>query len=121
MELTVAIQGMESAKASLRSKQGIEVPVFMSEHMDRLAVYTNAVEDHLADLEQTLELEESKAYREAIKSNSASASEKIAKDAVAEYKAQIKMLSRKVSSAWKLIDEKRSRFNHLTKEAQGQI
>lgn len=121
MELEVAIRGMESAKEALRSKRGVEEPAYMSEHMDRLAVYTNAVEDHLADLEKKMEIAEYNAYSEAIKTNSASASEKIARNAIAHQKGDVKRLTRLVNSAWKLVDEKRSRFNHLQQEARGQI
>lgn len=122
MELETALKGMSTAKDALRSQKGVGSLPYMSEHMDRLAAYTSAVEDHLADFEYELEIAERSAYNSAIHANnSPSASEKVAKYAVAEIKANIKRLTRLVGSAWRLVDEKKSRFNHLEKEAKGQV
>lgn len=122
MDLSTALKGMETAKEALRSQRGISSLPYMSEQMDRLAAYTSAVEDHLADLEHDQEIGERNAYNDARKANnSPSASEKVAKYAIADVKANVKRLTRLVGSAWKLVDEKRSRFNHLEKEAKGQI
>lgn len=122
MDLETALKGMNTAKEALRSQKGVGSLPYMSEHMDRLAAYTSAVEDHLADFEFQLELEERKEYNSALRANnSPSASEKVAKYAVAETKANVKKLTRLVSSAWRLVDEKKSRFNHLEKEVKGQV
>lgn len=123
MELEQALKGMETAKTALRSRQGITSPSYMSEHMDRLAAYTSAVEDHLAQFEFNLEHQERAAYIKALMQPKAtpSSSEKTAKYEVAELKGQIKRLSRLVGSAWRLVGEKQSRFNHLEKEARGQV
>jgi len=122
MDLEIALKGMASSKNALRSQKGIGSLPYMSEHMDRLAAYTSAVEDHLADFEYEQEVEERNAYNRAINNkNSPSASEKVAKYEIADVKATIKRLTRLVNSAWKLVDEKKSRFNHLEKEAKGQV
>ena len=123
MDLEKALKGMESAKVALRSRKGILSPTYMSEHMDRLAAYASAVEDHLAQLEMDLEYQERAAYIKALIQPKAtpSSSEKVAKYDVAELKGQIKRLSRLVGSAWRLVGEKQSRFNHLEKEARGQV
>lgn len=123
MELDQALKGMEDAKTALRSKLGVTSPSYMSEHMDRLAAYASAVEDHLAQHELNLELEERAAYIQALMAPKASPSsaEKSARYEVAELKGQVKRLSRLVGSAWRLVGEKQSRFNHLEKEARGQV
>lgn len=122
MDLDVALKGMSTAKEALRSSKGVGSLPYMSEHMDRLAAYTSAVEDHLADFEAELELEERNAYNAArTHNNSPSASEKVAKYEIADIKANVKRLTRLVGSAWRLVDEKKSRFNHLEKEVKGQV
>lgn len=123
MDLETALKGMETAKSALRSQKGIGSLPYMSEHMDRLAAYTSAVEDHLAQYEYDLEVQEKAAYVKAFMQPKAtpSSSEKVAKYDVAEIKANIKRLTRLVGSAWRLVDEKKSRFNHLEKEARGQV
>lgn len=122
MDLQTALKGMQTAKEALRSQRGVNNPAYMSEHMDRLAAYTSAVEEHLADYEHDLEVQEMKSYNSArTQNNSPSASEKVAKYEVSELKADVKRLTRLVNSAWRLVDEKKSRFNHLEKEMKGQV
>lgn len=123
MDIEQALKGMESAKQALRTQRGINNPSYMSEHMDRLAAYTSAAEEHLAQLELDLELKERGAFVKALMEPKASPSsaEKTAKYEVAELKGEIKRLKRLVDSAWRLVGEKQSRFNHLEKEMRGQI
>jgi len=122
MKLEVALKGMASAQKNLRSVEGIGNPVFMSEAMMRLSQYTGCVEDHLAELEKEAELAEAKSYME-MKAfgKSPSAAEKEAKYAVAEFKADIKRLTRLTTSAWRQVGVIQSRVNHLIREAQTQV
>lgn len=122
MDLEVAVQGMLDAKAKLQTPSGVSSLPVMSEHMQRLAAYTSAVEDNLAELEEALEVSERDAFYNAIKGGlKPSPAEREAKYQVAELKGQIKKLIRLVNSSWKLIDTVRSRYNHLNQEAKGQV
>lgn len=122
MSLETAMKGMEDAKRMLESREAITSLPILSEQMDRLATYTSAVEEHLAQLELQLEEAEAEEYKKAIKAGkSPSAAETVAKQEVASIKGQIKMLTRKTSSAWRLVGVKQSRWNHLQAEAKGQV
>src|SRR5438309_5241641 len=55
MDLDKALKGMLDAQGKLRSTQGVNNPVFMSEQMRRLSQYTGAVEERLAEHERDLE------------------------------------------------------------------
>lgn len=122
MDVDVAIKGMMDAKAKLQSPQGVSSLPVMSENMQRLAAYTSAVEDHLAEFEAELEIAERDAYYRHLKrGEKPSPAEREAKYEVAEEKGRIKKLVRLVGSSWKLIDTVRSRYNHLNKEMEGQI
>lgn len=123
MDLKTALKGMADAQSMLRSKEGVKSLPNMSENMDRLAAYTSAVEDHLADLEEQLQIAESEYYYDAktVFNMTPAAAEREAKYASADLKGNIKRLTRLVNSAWKLISVKQSRFNHLVKEQEGQI
>lgn len=122
MTLEQALDGLADAKSRLRSRQAITQMPLMSEHMDRLAQFTSAVEDHLAELEEELEIEEATHYKQFLEEGkSVSASEKAAKYEVAKLKGQIRKLTRYVNSAWKIVDEKRSRWNHLKAETENQV
>lgn len=122
MSLEQSLQGMQDAKTKLESKEAITSLPILSQEMDRLATYTSAVEEHLAHLEMQLEEAEAEEYKKAIKAGkSPSAAETVAKYEVAEIKGQIKELTRKVSSAWRLVGIKQSRWNHLISEQKGQV
>ena len=122
MDLETAVDGLNDAKLKLRSKEGILSGPFMSEQMDRVAQYANAIEDHLADYEHDYEISEARAFRDqSLQGKSVSAAEKAAKYELAEMRGQIKKLSRLAASAWRLVGVKQSRFNHLEKEARGQV
>lgn len=122
MDIDVAIQGMMDSKAKLQTPQGVSSLPVMSEHMQRLAAYTSAVEDKLAEYEAELEIKERDAYYALLGSGlKPSPAEREAKYKVAKEKGEIKRLVRLVNSSWKLIDTVRSRYNHLSSEQKGQI
>ena len=117
MEIQTAIKGMLDARESLRSKDGVINPSFISEQMQRLAQYTGAVEEYLAELEEQIELDEYRAYssyREA--GSSVNQAETIAKQDVSALKGQIAKLKRYVNSSWSIIGVAQSRFNHLAND-----
>lgn len=120
MKLEDAVNGMLDAREKLRSKEGINNPMYMSEHMDRLAQYTGAVEEHLADLEEKYEKERYSRYLEYSKTLSATAADNKSKAEVHHEYAQRVKLTRLVSSSWRIVSEKQSRFNHLSSEIVGQ-
>lgn len=122
MDIDTAIKGMMDAKAKLQTPGGVRSLPIMSENMQRLAAYTSAVEDGLAEYEGELEIKERDAYYLEIKSGlKPSPAEREAKYAVAKEKGEIKRLVRLVNSSWKLIDTVRSRYNHLNQETRGQV
>lgn len=117
MDLDTAVKGLLRVRNDLRSKQGITSPVFISENMQRLAQYTSAVEEHLADLEEELEVLEMQKFLAYTKQGkSVNMSEQLAKQEVGSHKGKIAKLSRLVNSSWKLISTAQSRHNHLSSE-----
>jgi hypothetical protein len=121
MNLDDAVVGMMDAREKLRSRQGVTDPYFISEQMQRLAQYTGAVEEHLAQYEEDLELEEHRAFKKHSAYLSVNQAEKLAKDEVSELKGKIAKFKRYVNSSWALIGVAQSRFNHINKSNVGQI
>ncbi len=117
MELDEAVKSMLSVRASMRTRQAIEDPAYLSERMIKLAAVTSAVEEHLGELEEQLENTEHERYQYyTADSLSPTAAERQAKDDVAELRGKIKKLTRFVNSSWKLTEKAQSRINHLTAE-----
>lgn len=118
MDLQVAVKGMMEARAQLRSKKGVSDPTFISEQMQRLAQYTGAVEEHLADLEEQLEVVEMKKFINYTKEQgkSVNQAEILAKQEVGSLKGEIAKLKRYVSSSWQIVGVSQSRWNHLSAE-----
>lgn len=123
MELDKALQGMFDAEEKLRSKQGVNNPVFMSEQMMRLSQYTGAVEEKLAEYEKDYEVNLSIKLKQYMLTEGMkpTPSEARAKMDLGEIKGQIAYLTRLVSSAWKQVGVIQSRINHLAREATTQI
>lgn len=123
MELETAVDGMMKTRAALRTKQGVSDPGFISEQMQRLAQYTGAVEEHLADFEEELEVEEMKRFIHYTKTEgkSVNQAEILAKQEVGEIKGRIAKLKRYVGGSWQIVGVAQSRFNHLQKQTAGQI
>lgn len=121
MDIQTAINGMMDAKAKLQTPSGVNSLPVMSENMQRLAAFTSAVEDGLADYERDLEIKERDAYYNQLEAGlKPSPAEREAKYTVAKEKGEVKRLIRLVNSSWKLIDTVRSRYNHLNSETRGQ-
>jgi hypothetical protein len=123
MNLQVAVKGMMEARAQLRSKQGVSDPAFISEQMQRLAQYNGAVEEHLAAMEEKLEIEEMQRflYYSNEEKKSVNQSELLAKQEVGAQKGEIAKLKRYVNSSWQIVGVAQSRWNHLQKSIVGQI
>jgi hypothetical protein len=118
VDIDKAIDGMLKTRAALRSKRGITDPQFISENMQRLAQYTGAIEEHMGEIEEKLEVDEGSRFTHYTKTEgrSVNQSEILAKQEVSETKGQIAKLKRFVNSSWQIVDVARSRFNHLTIE-----
>lgn len=127
MKLEAAVKGMMSARGALRSKQGISDPQYISEQMQRLAAYTSAVEEHLAVLEEQIEVDEQVKFLDLMnpeddgKQMSVNQAMTLAKQEVGSQKGEIAKLKRYVNSSWSLISTAQSRWNHLSKSIAGQI
>lgn len=120
MDLDKAIEGMLDAEKKLRTAQGINNPVTMSEQMMRLSQYLGAVEEHLANYERDYEVSLAQNLHrlmilEGMKPTPAEAR---AKMELGETKGQIVYLSRLVTSGWRQVGVIQSRINHLIREAQ---
>jgi len=117
MDLEVAITGMLDARNQLRNKRGVSDGTFISEQMMRLTQYTGAVEEHLAALEEELEVSEMKEFDSQLaQGKSVNMSETLAKQKVGSLKGKIAYLKRLVNSSWSIIGVAQSRFNHLNTE-----
>lgn len=123
MNLEDATKGMMDARTQLRSTRGVNDPFFISEQMQRLTQYTGAVEEHLAELEEELEVEEMTRFIHYTKTEgkSVNQSEILAKQEVGSHKGEIAKLKRYVNSSWSIIGVAQSRWNHLSKSNTGQI
>lgn len=120
MKLEDALDKMLKVETSLRS---VSDPVGMSLHMMKLAQYTSAVEEHLAQYEKDLEIEYAVKLKHYLLDNKmkVTESERMVEMEIAEKKGQVKYLTRLVASAWKQTGIVQSRINHLTREAGTQI
>lgn len=123
MDLDTAVKGMMEARAQLRSKRGVTDPFFISEQMQRLAQYTGAIEEILAEREEALEVDEMTQFLHYTKTEgkSVNQAEILAKQEVGQLKGEIARLKRYVNSSWNIIGVSQSRFNHLQREAGTQI
>lgn len=122
MDLQVATKGMMKTRDALRSKRGVSDPNFISENMQRLTQYTGAIEEHLAELEEKLEVDEMARFINYTKNGrSINQAEILAKQEVGSLKGEIAKLKRYVNSSWQIVGVAQSRFNHLQKNNVGQI
>lgn len=122
MQLGIALRGMMDARNALQQKEGVSTPTYISEHMQRLAQYTSAVEENLAELEKQLKIRETKLYNEyRVKGESSNASNVAVDHDTSSEKAEILKLIRLTSSSWKLISVSQSRIKHLLAESQNQV
>lgn len=122
MELEDAVKGMMAARNALRSKPGIQNPGFISEQMQRLAQYTGAVEEHLAQLEEDFEREEEAKFQGHLgQGDSVNKAETLTKMEIGNLKGEIAKLKRYVNSSWQIVGVAQSRFNHMQKQSVGQI
>ena len=121
MDLQEATKGMMDARAQLRSKRGVTDPFFISEQMQRLAQYTGAVEEHLAEKEEELEVIEMQKFKAYCKEKSVNQAEILTRYEVGSHKGEIAKLKRYVNSSWQIVGVAQSRFNHLGQESRTQI
>jgi len=123
MDLETALKGMFATENSLRSKEGILNPSFMSEGMMRLSQYVAAVEEHLAGYEKDFEIQNAAALKDRLldKKMKVTQAEREVDIELAELKGQIKYLTRLVKSAWSQVSTIQSRVGHIIKEAQTQV
>lgn len=122
MDLQQSVTLMLDARAKLRTKQGVSDPSYISTEMMRLAQATGAVEEHLAELEEQIEIQEADIFQGWLKDGkSINQAEMLAKQEVGVLKGQIAKLKRYVNSSWAIVGVAQSRFNHLQKQNTGQI
>lgn len=105
------------ARSQLRSTEGITDPSFISVQMQRLTQFTGAVEEHLAELEERIEVEEHNSFNGWMtEGKSVNQAEAMAKQEVSAIKGQIAKLKRYVNSSWSIIGVAQSRVNHINTE-----
>ena len=122
MLLATSLKGMQDARESLQTKEALSLPSYISEQTQRLAQYTGAVEEVLAENEADLVRKTSakfKAYMEAGKS--ANMAGELLKYDFVEERAEVVKLTRLCNSSWKIISVSQSRVKHLIAEATNQI
>ncbi len=118
MNLDIALKGLFDTENSLRSREGIDNPSFMSEQMQRLSQYLGAVEEHLATIERDYETKQSTRLKEYLidQEVAVTKAEKLVKIELGEERGQIAFLSRIVSSGWRQVGTIQSRINHIVRE-----
>lgn len=122
MLLATSLKGMLEARESLQKSEGISLPSYISEQTQRLAQYTGAVEEVLAEDEAELVRKTSKKFKEYMDSGkSANMAGELIKYDFTEERAEIVKLTRLTGSSWKIISVSQSRVKHLIAEATNQI
>lgn len=123
MDLQTATDAMMKTRAALQTTRGVNDPTFISEQMQRLTQYTGAVEEHLGELEEKLETDEMVRFIHYTKTEgkSVNQAEILAKQEVGAIKGQVAKLKRYVNGSWQIVGVAQSRFNHLQKQATGQV
>lgn len=122
MLLTTALTGMLEARNTLQQPEGISNPTYISEHTQRLAQYTGAVEEVLAEDEADLIRKESVQFKKYLdEKKSPNMATNLLKFDFTQEKAEIAKLSRLSNSSWKIISVSQSRVKHLIAEATNQI
>lgn len=123
MDLEASVKGMMNARAAFRTKKGISNPDYISEQMQRLAQYTGAVEEHLAQLEEDIEITMTNKfikYTNQEDKKSVNQAETLTRFETGVTKGQIAKLKRYVNSSWQIVGVSQSRWNHLSKGIVGQ-
>lgn len=122
MLLATSLKGMLDAREALQSKEGLSLPSFISEQTVRLAQYTGAVEEVLAEGEAELVRKTSTRFKEYMEAGkSANMAGELLKYDFVEERAEVVKLTRLCNSSWKIISVSQSRVKHLIAEATNQI
>lgn len=124
MKLTLedAVIGMLDAESKLSSREALVSPHLISENMYRLGQYASAVEKHLGEIEEELEIKQAEVYMRLMTEGKSATGAKQAADAeTAALKGQIKKLSRYVSSSWRIHTGAMARWNHIISEQKGAV
>lgn len=119
MDLQTAVDAMMKTRGALQSKQGVSNPSFISENMQRLTMYTAAVEVHLAELEEEHETNMTTKFVKYTNGEfaiSPSAAETKVRFETGITKGKVAKLKRYVSSSWQIVSTAQSRWNHLNTE-----
>lgn len=122
MLLATALKGMLEARDALQKAEGISLPVYISEHTQRLAQYTGAVEEVLAESEADLVRKTSAKFKEYMDGGkSANMAGELLKYDFVEERAEVVKLTRLCNSSWKIISVSQSRVKHLIAEASNLV
>lgn len=122
MLLATAVQGMLDARNALQQPEGVSMPVFISEQIQRLAQYTGAIEETLAGYESDLVKNEAGRFKEYMTGGkSANMASNLLKFDLTNERAEIVKLTRYANSSWKIIGVSQSRIKHLIEESRNQI
>lgn len=122
MLLATALKGMSEARDALQKQEGISLPSYISEQTQRLAQYTGAVEEILAENEAELVRKTSKQFKSYMDGGkSANMAGELLKYDFVEERAEVVQLTRLCNSSWKIISVSQSRVKHLIAEATNQI
>jgi hypothetical protein len=122
MNIATAISGVLTERSALQQTEALFSPTYISEHMQRLAQYTSALEENLAENEKLLELREAELFKEYREQGmSTNAAQTQLKYEVAVDKAEILRLVRLCNTSWRMIATSQSRIKHLLAEAANQI
>jgi len=124
MLLATAVNGMLEARNGLRETEAVSNPTYISEQTQKLAQFTGAVEEALAEDEADLVKKEAAKFKEYMsgdKPKSANMASNLLKFDFTDERAEIVKLTRLCNSSWKIISVAQSRVKHLIAEATNQI
>lgn len=122
MLITTALEGMVEERSALQDEQGISNPSYISEHTQRLAQFTGAVEEILAEDESDLVTKTAKTFKQYTDSGkSVNMATELLKYDYTKERAEIVKLTRLTNSSWKIISVAQSRVKHLIAEATSVI
>lgn len=123
MDIEVAISGVLTERSALQQPEGVSLPSYISEHMQRLSQYTSALEERVGQEQKRLAQKEAELFNKYTKEEkkSVNAAQTAIKYELMADQAEVESLKRLCSTSWRFISVSQSRMKHLLSEAQNQI
>lgn len=122
MNLATALSGVLTERNALQQPEGISLPSYISEHMQRLSQFTSALDICVGEEEKKVAVQEAELFKKYKgEGMSVNAAQNLIKYDLASERAEIVRLRSLVSSSWRFIGASQSRVKHLVEEAKNTI